>query len=280
MGYVPPTGGERFYLRTLLTVVRGPQSFEDLLHVPAHNKLCKTYHDACVARGLLEDDGEWIICFEEASEMHTGASLRNLFSTALLFSGVNYSDHLWQKFRHSICDDLPHRLQTMNIHHFPEDDVYDYGLYLLDHILQKAGKSITDFPSMPSFVHNWDRETTNQLIIEQLNWNQESEQLLAERQINLLNLEQCTAFNNIWNSILHNQGQSFFINGPGGTGKTFLERAICHAVRAQGWILLGVASTGLAALLLPGGRTAHSMFKIPIESLATDSICHIPKESQ
>src|ERR1700751_2231411 len=30
MYFVPPTGGERFYLRTLLTVVRGPRSFEDL----------------------------------------------------------------------------------------------------------------------------------------------------------------------------------------------------------------------------------------------------------
>jgi hypothetical protein len=30
MYFVPPTGGERFYMRTLLTVARGPRSFEDL----------------------------------------------------------------------------------------------------------------------------------------------------------------------------------------------------------------------------------------------------------
>ena len=93
-------------------------------------------------------------------------------------------------------------------------------------------------------------------------------------------MEQHAAFDNIWNSIEQNKGQSFFINGPGGTGKTFLERTICHAVRAQGWIIICVASTGLAALLLPGGRTAHSMFKILIKTLEEHSTCHIPKESQ
>jgi hypothetical protein len=61
---VPHTGGERFYLRTLLTVVRGPTSFEDLLRVPGHPQPCQTFHDACILRGLLEDDGEWIICFQ------------------------------------------------------------------------------------------------------------------------------------------------------------------------------------------------------------------------
>jgi len=168
---VPHTAGERFYLRTLLTVVRGPTSFEDLLCVPGHPQPCQTYHDACILRGLLEDDGEWIICFNEASEMRTGASLRGLFCTALLFSGLNYPNRLWQTFRHSICDDLPHHLREMNIHHFTESDVYDYGLYEIDQILQEAGKKITDFPSMPSFIRNWNLETTNQLIIEQLNWN-------------------------------------------------------------------------------------------------------------
>lgn len=30
MMYVPPNGGERFYLHTLLTVAKGPKSFKDL----------------------------------------------------------------------------------------------------------------------------------------------------------------------------------------------------------------------------------------------------------
>ena len=65
----------------------------------------------------------------------------------------------------------------------------------------------------------------------------------------------------------------------GGCGKTYLYQAICHAIRAQGDIILCIASTGLACLLLPGGQTAHSMFKILIDILDDNSICNIPKES-
>ena len=59
----------------------------------------------------------------------------------------------------------------------------------------------------------------------------------------------------------------------------YLYQAICHALRAQGLIVLCVASTGLACLLLPGGQTAHLMFKIPIDTLDATSVCSIPKES-
>ena len=133
---------------------------------------------------------------------------------------------------------------------------------------------------MPSFIHNWNLETTNQLIMEQLNWNQEAEEIHTRNNVDMLNMEQHAAFDKIWHSIKQNKGQLFFINGLGGTGKMFLERTICHAVQAQGWIIICIASTGLSALLLPGGRTAHSMFKILIKTLEEHSTCHIPKESQ
>ena len=52
------------------------------------------------------------------------------------------------------------------------------------------------------------------------------------------------------------QSNLFFIDGPGGTGKTFTYNALLAAVRAEGGIALAVASSGVAALLLPGGSTA------------------------
>lgn len=56
----------------------------------------------------------------------------------------------------------------------------------------------------------------------------------------------------------------FFLDAPGGTGKTFLINIILAKVRSVSKIALATASSGIAATLLPGGRTAHSMFKIPI----------------
>ena len=72
---------------------------------------------------------------------------------------------------------------------------------------------------------------------------------------------------------LSTQGASFFIDGPGGTGKTFLYDTLLAHVRGNGGIALAVASSGIAALLLEGGRTAHSRFKIPVNGLDALSTC-------
>jgi hypothetical protein len=66
----------------------------------------------------------------------------------------------------------------------------------------------------------------------------------------------------------------FFVCGHGGTGKTFLWNAIITKLRSNKKIVLAVASSGVASLLLPRGRTAHSRFKIPfdINEAATCSV--------
>ncbi|XP_025648016.1 uncharacterized protein [Arachis hypogaea] len=46
----------------------------------------------------------------------------------------------------------------------------------------------------------------------------------------------------------------------------------------KGGIVLNVASSGIAALLLPNGRTAHSKFKIPL-TINEDSLCNIKQKS-
>ncbi|KAF1876696.1 hypothetical protein Lal_00031507 [Lupinus albus] len=43
-------------------------------------------------------------------------------------------------------------------------------------------------------------------------------------------------------------------------------RTLTYALRSQKKIVLTVASSGIASLLLPGGRTTHSKFKIPVQS--------------
>ena len=70
MYYINPTAGERFYLRLLLTAVRGPTSFEHLRTVDG--TLYPTFQAACVALGLLDDDREWIDCLTEASVFTDG----------------------------------------------------------------------------------------------------------------------------------------------------------------------------------------------------------------
>lgn len=74
-------------------------------------------------------------------------------------------------------------------------------------------------------------------------------------------------------------GGMFFLHGHGGTGKTFIWRTLTCALRSQGHIVLTVASSGIASLLLPGGKTAHSKFVIPIPTLQ-NSTCNILQGSE
>lgn len=65
---------------------------------------------------------------------------------------------------------------------------------------------------------------------------------------------------------------AFFIDSPGGCGKTFTFNLLLATVRAEGQVALIVATSSIAALLLDGGTTAHSSVKIPI-TIEGHSVC-------
>jgi len=82
----------------------------------------------------------------------------------------------------------------------------------------------------------------------------------------------------VFNAIAQGEGVVFFLDGPGGSSKTFVYKVLLALVRQEGHVAIGVASSGIAALLLEGRRTAHSVFKIPI-ALSRDSMCSIPVQN-
>lgn len=69
------------------------------------------------------------------------------------------------------------------------------------------------------------------------------------------------------------------IDAPATTGKSHTERIIAARLRGEGHLI--VASTGIAALQLPGAWTAHSMFKLPLNERVVDgAYCDIKNQSQ
>eukprot|EP00267_Zea_mays_P047682 XP_020400166.1 uncharacterized protein LOC103638314 [Zea mays] len=74
------------------------------------------------------------------------------------------------------------------------------------------------------------------------------------------------------------EGGLFFVDGPGGTGKTYLYRVLLATLRGQGKIVVATATSGVAASIMPGGRTAHSRFKIPL-TIDDGAICSFTKQS-
>jgi ATP-dependent DNA helicase PIF1 len=80
-----------------------------------------------------------------------------------------------------------------------------------------------------------------------------------------LNTEQMVAYKTITSTVdSPNNGGVFFIDGPGGTRKTFLYRVLLGTVRSQDKIAITTTTSGVAASIMPSGRTTHSCFKIPI----------------
>ncbi|XP_041001530.1 uncharacterized protein LOC121247218 [Juglans microcarpa x Juglans regia] len=61
-------------------------------------------------------------------------------------------------------------------------------------------------------------------------------------------------------------------------GKTFLYKTLLAAVRSRKLVALATASSGIVASILPGGRTAHSRFKIPLDT-DEHSMCRVSKQS-
>ena len=188
MIHVGPTAGEKFYLRTLLMVVKGPTSFEDLRTVDG--VLCESFHEACLKQGLLEDDGEWRLCLQDAAEIQTGSQLRHLFAILLLFCAPATPKDLWLEFRTKICDDLPHHLHELGRTSVTDNEVYDFGLHLINNILGDSGHTLSDFPSMVQPVYNWFDTVNNRLISQQLNYDHQAEHDMATHFIASLNNDQ------------------------------------------------------------------------------------------
>ncbi|XP_056864053.1 uncharacterized protein LOC108829015 [Raphanus sativus] len=106
----------------------------------------------------------------------------------------------------------------------------------------------------------------NRLIDDELKYVVEDQLKENKRLMAMITDEQRGVYNEILDAVLNDRGGVFFLYGYGGTGKTFVYRAFSSAIRSRRMIVLNNASSGIAALLLEGGRTAHSRFGIPIDA--------------
>jgi len=94
---------------------------------------------------------------------------------------------------------------------------------------------------------------------------------LVNEQRVIFNPEQAAIFDAVPKSITNNQGYLFFIHTAGGCGKTFLCNTIATEVRRREQVALCIVLSGIATLLLDGGRMSHLHFKISL-SINEDSM--------
>ena len=261
-----PAEGERFYLRVLLSHVKGPTGWEYLYTV--NDVLYSTFRKAALERGLIENDDSLSHCLQEASIFQFPIALRRLFATLLIFCEPGDVRKLWDDHYEFFSED--YRRCCENLERVQNMVLRDISVFL-----QSMGKSLNDF-DLPSITATSNLESAGyREVEEEYNIVVDEEHLQAR---DSLNPDQKSAYDVIMRHVDDDCPGVFFIDGPGGTGKTFLYKALLAQVRNRGLIALATASSGAAANNMVGGRTAHSRFKIPI-NLNNNSVCNIRKQS-
>lgn len=274
---VHPSQDECFYLRMLLTKVEGPRSFEDLRLF--EGTLYPTYRAACQARGLLADDKHWDGALEEAAASRMPSHIRNLF--AIIISNCYPSDPvaLWEKFKDAMTEDIlnTHRRLNPTIEVNFNPTFYNQSLILIENLtLMMCGKNLIEL-SMTS-PNRSAADCINSDIVRETSYDLTSMgRVIEEGQSNMV-ADQRLAYDGIIQAIIEEKGGLYFLDAPGGTGKTFLLNLILARIRLDSKIILAAASSGIAATLLTGGRTAHSCFKLPIDLITKEQpVCEISR---
>jgi len=235
-----------------------------------------------MALGLLNDDGAWHDALNEASTWASGVHLRNMFCSMLMFSEIADPVRLWESHWVHLTDDLLRatRYEVGNFEmQLSSDELQNLGLLEIERALNRNGRSLRHFPLMPTPSVEAIAHATNRLIIDELDYDMSDELLRFESLARGLNSNQYRVFRSVIDAYHRGDGGLFLLYGSGGTGKTYLWNTIISKFRSDKRIVLAVASSRIASLLLPGGKTAHSVFKIPLQPDET-SVCFLDKRSE
>ncbi|XP_031333941.1 uncharacterized protein LOC116163953 [Photinus pyralis] len=276
---VHPNMAECYYLRLLLITVRGPTSFHSLRTV--NGVLCESYRDACQHLHLLENDEHWDNSLHEASLTASSYQMRTLFAIIISTCFPSRPVQLWEQHKDAMTDDILHQARNASEHTELQytAEMYNQSLiYIEDMCLMMANKLLNQL-GLPS-PNRTITEVCNREIQRETQYDTNALHTFVQDNITNMNQQQTHVYNTIMQAINENNGELYFLDAPGGTGKTYLIALILATVRSNGNIALAIASSGIAATLLDGGRTAHSALKLPLNMQLTETpTCNISKTS-
>ncbi|XP_066910717.1 ATP-dependent DNA helicase PIF2-like [Clytia hemisphaerica] len=142
------------------------------------------------------------------------------------------------------------------LRHHSELQAEQMTLSNIANMLHQFGKSLQDF-NLPDF----------DIEIVQEQPNAAANRVEADRVRPSLSEAQTTIADAVINALSNNDFNSaklFLIDGPGGCGKTYTYNYIIKEARAQSFTVSTSSWTGIAATLFGGGKTCHSLFKLPV----------------
>ncbi|KAL6742857.1 hypothetical protein Aduo_015960 [Ancylostoma duodenale] len=209
--------------------------------IPEH---FSTFREAAIAAGYLQDDEEYRRCLEDARRMSMPSQMRASFAYILSLCETNNGHSLWNDFKNSMMEDflrgglLPNGAEAVAFTEIKE-------------IALGCGVDITTIIPPPMCT----TAVIDNDVVDVDAYREEGSQLYQTS-----NAQQ----KHIVDAVITNTEKCVFIDGPGGSGKTYIYNVLYKLLVGQGKRLLNVAWSGIAATLLPRGRTVHSAFCLPI----------------
>ncbi|KAG2705150.1 hypothetical protein I3760_05G039200 [Carya illinoinensis] len=245
--------------------IYAPESFDEIVSAEIPDKT-KNLSNICINIFYIYKghDRRWITPPETTWRIY-GFTLNEMYPSV-------YSLHLHLENQHLVAFRAHENLNSILNLDLSTKSIY-YLRILLNHI--RGPKSFEDLKTINGIVVPTFREAANlHEIDDELTVTIPQEDLLAS---NHLNSEQKHAYELILKTLLLNKPAAFFIDGPAGTGKTFLYKTLLAEIISKHMIALATVSFGVAASILPGGRTTHSRFKIPL-NIEKNSTCNVNKQ--
>ncbi|KAF7810475.1 ATP-dependent DNA helicase PIF1-like [Senna tora] len=124
-------------------------------------------------------------------------------------------------------------------------ELRNFALIEIDKLLRNNERTLMDFPPLPVPNGNSISNLQNQLILDKLNFDKEELAVESAHLISKMTNKQKYIFYQIMHSTSTPNGGVFFVHGYGGTGKTYIWRALTATLRAAGHIVLTVASSAV-----------------------------------
>ncbi|TKR89117.1 hypothetical protein L596_013265 [Steinernema carpocapsae] len=251
---VSPTQTECFRLRLLLLNVPGATSYEALRTVRGTDER------------LLRDDEEWERCLRDSAFEHMPFQMRALFVLIITQCSPGDVPGLYAKFEREMADDFVHRLGD-------EELGLEMSYADIERRLQQLGKTVTSF-GLPALLRSYEELMSNADIVDQA-----EERRLGNEKYAMLNAEQKAVVDTVL-AQLDNTGaenRCHFIDGPGGSGKTFVYNTLIHILRGRGLKFAAMAYTGIAAQLLPEGKTIHHHFRLTVGNSMQANVSTVSK---
>jgi hypothetical protein len=217
--------GERYYIRLILIHRKNIQSWSDL---KSANGICyNTCREAADALGLLVNDSQYHQALTEGSKFKTGFQLRLMFAIILVYSPPAGPMGLLQGHWRELGDDLSYALVMKNSLQCPTpEQVMALTLNSIGKILNSMGSNLNDVGlrlncHQESFLAELEAHTTKVQGLGDLanDWS---------ISLGMLNSAQRHFYDTVYNQFFEDPSKSqlYYLDGPGGSGKTFLLNCI------------------------------------------------------